>query len=158
LLFAFNYAKPDIKTVDCLCTLFETRLLSSEEAEHGKKRFDRRKIRLIESNAKCRYPKKMSCKGTLQQVFYLSETPSPPLDRVVSKVHPFNYNQNYEHRKSISYHGIVFFVFSGFSLYPAMRPLGWDGLSQWRAMVLLVTRDTVTFSGADDTKQRKCSI
>jgi hypothetical protein len=24
---------------------------------------------------------------------------------------------------------------------------------QWRAVVLLVTRDTVTFSGADNTKQ-----
>jgi hypothetical protein len=28
-----------------------------------------RKIRLIESNAKCNYPKKMTCKRTLRQVF-----------------------------------------------------------------------------------------
>jgi hypothetical protein len=34
-----------------------------------------RKIRLIESNAKCCYLKKFTCKGTLRQVFYLSETP-----------------------------------------------------------------------------------
>ncbi len=29
----------------------------------------RRKVRLIESNAKCRYLKKLTCKGTLRQVF-----------------------------------------------------------------------------------------
>jgi hypothetical protein len=86
----------------------------------------------------------------------MSEAPSPSIDRVVSKSHPSNHNQNYEHWKLLSYCDIV--LFSGFSLYPAMRPLGWDGLSQWRAIVLLVTRDTVTFSGADDTKQRKCNI
>ncbi len=40
---------------------------------------DRRKIRMIEFNAKCRYLKKLTCKGTLRQVFYLSETPSPPM-------------------------------------------------------------------------------
>jgi hypothetical protein len=34
-----------------------------------------RKIRLIESNAKCRYLKKWTCEGTLRQVFYLSEDP-----------------------------------------------------------------------------------
>jgi hypothetical protein len=38
---------------------------------------NRRKIRLIESNAKCRYLKKWTCKGTLLQVFYLSEAPLP---------------------------------------------------------------------------------
>jgi hypothetical protein len=38
-----------------------------------------RKIRLIETNAKCRYLKKFTCKGTLRQVFYLSEAPSPPM-------------------------------------------------------------------------------
>jgi hypothetical protein len=41
----------------------------------------RRKIRLIESNAKCHYLKKLTCKGTLRQLFYLSEArslaPSP---------------------------------------------------------------------------------
>jgi hypothetical protein len=40
--------------------------------------------------------KKITCKGTLRQVFYLSEAPSLPLDRVVSKSHPCNHNQNYE--------------------------------------------------------------
>ncbi len=38
-----------------------------------------RKIRLIESNAKCPYLKNFACKGTLRQVFYLSEAPSPPM-------------------------------------------------------------------------------
>jgi hypothetical protein len=32
-------------------------------------REDRRKVRLIEGNAKCRYLKKLNCKGTLRQVF-----------------------------------------------------------------------------------------
>jgi len=37
---------------------------------YGKQQhLDRRKIRLVESNAKCRYLKKLTCKGTLQQVF-----------------------------------------------------------------------------------------
>jgi hypothetical protein len=40
---------------------------------------DRRKIRLIECNAKCCYIKKLTCKGTLRQVFYLSEAPSPAM-------------------------------------------------------------------------------
>jgi hypothetical protein len=40
------------------------------------KKVSRRKIRLIESNAKCRYLKKFTCKGTLRQVFCLSEAPS----------------------------------------------------------------------------------
>jgi hypothetical protein len=35
----------------------------------------RRKIILRECNAKCRYLKKLTCKGTLRQVFYLSEAP-----------------------------------------------------------------------------------
>ncbi len=30
-------------------------------------------------NVKCRYLKQMTCKGTLRQVFYLSEAPSPPI-------------------------------------------------------------------------------
>ncbi len=38
-----------------------------------------RKIRLIESNTKYRYIKKLTCKGTLRQVFYLSEDPFPPM-------------------------------------------------------------------------------
>ncbi len=37
------------------------------------------KIRLIENNAKCRHLKKLTCKGPLRQVFYLSEVPSPPM-------------------------------------------------------------------------------
>ncbi len=36
-----------------------------------------RKIRLTESNAKCRYLKKWPLTGTLRQVFYLSEAPPP---------------------------------------------------------------------------------
>jgi hypothetical protein len=39
----------------------------------------RRMIRLVESNAKCRYLKKLTRKGTLRQVFYLSRGPSPPM-------------------------------------------------------------------------------
>ncbi len=35
----------------------------------------RRKISMIESNAKCRYIKKLTCKRTLRHVFYLSEAP-----------------------------------------------------------------------------------
>jgi hypothetical protein len=45
----------------------------------------RRKIRLIENNVKCRYLKKLTCKGTLRQVFYLSE--APPLLRPHSPPH-----------------------------------------------------------------------
>ncbi len=39
----------------------------------------RRKIRLVASNAKCRYLKKLTCKGILWQVFYPSEAPSSPM-------------------------------------------------------------------------------
>jgi hypothetical protein len=41
----------------------------------------RRNIKLIECNAKCRYlkSKTLTCKGTLRQVFYLSEAPYPPV-------------------------------------------------------------------------------
>jgi hypothetical protein len=39
----------------------------------------RRKVRLTECNEKCRYLKKLTYKGTLRQVFYLSEVPSPPM-------------------------------------------------------------------------------
>jgi hypothetical protein len=39
---------------------------------------DRRQIKLIESNVKCRYLKKFTSKGTLRQVFYLSEPLRPP--------------------------------------------------------------------------------
>ena len=42
-------------------------------------RRDRRNIRLIECNAKCCYIDKLTGKGTLRQVFYLSEAPSPPM-------------------------------------------------------------------------------
>jgi hypothetical protein len=41
------------------------------------KRFSRTKIRLIEGNAKCRHLKKLACKVTLRQVFYLFETQNP---------------------------------------------------------------------------------
>jgi len=39
----------------------------------------RRKIRLIDNNAKCRHLTKFTCKGTLRHVFYLSEVPSSPI-------------------------------------------------------------------------------
>jgi hypothetical protein len=42
----------------------------------------RRKIRLKKSNVKCRYLKKLTCKGTLRQVFYLSEDPLPSCDPI----------------------------------------------------------------------------
>ncbi len=57
------------------------------QLEHEK----RRKIRLIEGSAKCRHLKKLTCKGTLRQVFtvYISEAqnpiPPPPLLRTVYK-------------------------------------------------------------------------
>ncbi len=34
---------------------------------------------MIEINGKCSYLKKLTCKGTLRQVFYLSEAPYPPM-------------------------------------------------------------------------------
>ncbi len=37
----------------------------------------RRKIRLIEGNAKCRHLKKFTCKGTLRQVFICLRSPPP---------------------------------------------------------------------------------
>jgi hypothetical protein len=40
--------------------------------------FHRRKIRQKESNAKCSYLTKLTCKGTLRKCVYLSEAPSPP--------------------------------------------------------------------------------
>jgi hypothetical protein len=42
----------------------------------------RRMIRLIESNAKCCYLNKLTCKKTLRQVFYLSVAP-PPHDPIL---------------------------------------------------------------------------
>jgi hypothetical protein len=41
--------------------------------------YTRRKTRLLESNAKCRHLKYLTCKGTLGQMFYLSDAPSPLL-------------------------------------------------------------------------------
>jgi hypothetical protein len=40
--------------------------------------WESRKIGLIESNVKCRYLKKLTCKETLRQEFYLFEALSPP--------------------------------------------------------------------------------
>ncbi len=40
---------------------------------------DRKKIRLRECNAKCCCLKQLTCKGTLRQVFYLTEASSPPM-------------------------------------------------------------------------------
>jgi hypothetical protein len=36
---------------------------------------NRRKIKLIEDNVKCRHPKKLTCKGTLRQVFIRLKPP-----------------------------------------------------------------------------------
>jgi hypothetical protein len=47
-----------------------------------------RKIRLIESNVKCNYPKKLTCKRTLRQVFLsIFEAPSPPLTQCPPSLH-----------------------------------------------------------------------
>jgi hypothetical protein len=43
----------------------------------------RRKIRLIDNNAKCRYLKKLAWKGTLRQVIYLSDCPLPSYDLIL---------------------------------------------------------------------------
>jgi hypothetical protein len=40
------------------------------------------KMRLKESSAKYRYLKKLTCNGTLRQVFYLSLAPSPSLHTI----------------------------------------------------------------------------
>jgi hypothetical protein len=58
-----------------LCTLYSTH--TRQNLQNLKIGLVRRKIRLIESNAKCRYLTKFTCKETLRQVFYLSEAPSP---------------------------------------------------------------------------------
>ena len=42
-------------------------------------RSKRKKIRLIECNVKCSLSKKLTSEGTLRQVFYLSEAPSPSM-------------------------------------------------------------------------------
>ncbi len=54
---------------------------------HLQVRLNRRKIRLIESNAKCRYLKKFTCKWTLRQVFYLSEALSPSYHPILPPLH-----------------------------------------------------------------------
>jgi hypothetical protein len=48
--------------------------------EDNKNLLNRRKIRLIEGNAKCRYLKKFTCKGTWRKVFIClrPRIPSPP--------------------------------------------------------------------------------
>ncbi len=52
----------------------------AKHAQNGTETLNRRKIRLAESNAKCRYLKKIYIKKlTLRQVFNLSEAPSPPM-------------------------------------------------------------------------------
>ncbi len=51
---------------------------SSRITFHGiDKARDRRKIRLLEGNANCRHVKKLTCKGTLRQVF-ICLTPRAP--------------------------------------------------------------------------------
>jgi hypothetical protein len=53
---------------DCICPV--------GRCSRSSQPLQRRKIRLIECNAKCRYLRKLTCKGTLQHVFYLSEAPT----------------------------------------------------------------------------------
>jgi hypothetical protein len=54
-------------------------------ARRLKQRVERRKIRLIEGNAKCRHLKKFTCKGTAGGV-YLPRTPypTPPLTHCIN--------------------------------------------------------------------------
>ncbi len=61
-----------------------------------------RKIRLIDNNAKCRYLKKFTSKGTLRLVFYLSEVPSPPMIPYSPPPHThciYVYKYTYSHRE-----------------------------------------------------------
>jgi hypothetical protein len=51
----------------------------------------RRKIRLIECNAKCRYIKKWPVKGLCGRCFYLSEAPSPPMTSYPPPLHTVLY-------------------------------------------------------------------
>ncbi len=46
-----------------------------EKVEEEEKKDALRNIRLIESNAKCRHLKKLTCKGTLRKVFICLRTP-----------------------------------------------------------------------------------
>jgi hypothetical protein len=50
-------------------------------------REDSRKVRLIESNAKCRYLKKLTCKETWQQVFLSVWGPFPFYDTIPHTVY-----------------------------------------------------------------------
>jgi hypothetical protein len=58
---------------------------SGDDNTYSRDAIHRRKIRLIEGNAKCRHLKKLTCKGTLRQVFIClrPRTPYPtPLHTV----------------------------------------------------------------------------
>ncbi len=74
----------------CLCTLCTDAALGTGTVNNNKSWpvvcMDRRKSKLIEGNAKCRHPKKLTCKGTLRQVFIClrPRTPHqpPPLHTV----------------------------------------------------------------------------
>ncbi len=50
---------------------------------------DRRRIKLIEDNAKCRHRNKMTCKGTLRHVFIClwTRTPYPPPLHTITFIH-----------------------------------------------------------------------
>jgi hypothetical protein len=61
------------------CKIVFVGLLKDHLDNRVVKGVQRRKITLIEYNAKCRYLKKLTCKGTSHQVFYLYEAPSPPV-------------------------------------------------------------------------------
>jgi hypothetical protein len=66
----------------------------------------RRKIRLIESNAKCRYLKQFTCKRTFRQVFYLSEAPFPPTTTCIPLTRCIRvYKYTYSHREGVEGEG-----------------------------------------------------
>ncbi len=53
---------------------------TGSECSHSLRDIDssRRKIRLIEGNAKCRHLKKLACKGSLRQAFAEAQNPITP--------------------------------------------------------------------------------
>jgi hypothetical protein len=58
----------------------------------------RRKIRLIEGNAKCRHLKKFMCKGTLRQVF-ICLRPRTPSSAYLHTVYVYGIQYIYSHRE-----------------------------------------------------------
>jgi hypothetical protein len=81
--------KPDLRNYHMM--------MSGAESEITGVGYWRRKVRLIECYAKCRCLKKLTCKGTLLPMFYLSEAPSPtmtppPLHTVLYTCIPYTYS------------------------------------------------------------------